>query len=456
MVAVGLLVIAACAPPPNPPGVISRPGDPVVFTGSKVPSLVGVPVGDIVAFRYSVAGWTQIPVQVDQRKTVELNTIYHQPANTTNPVNVLVYADPNTWTGGGSGVLAGVDEIALMSEDAGGAAPSFSEPSGVVANSGVKVTATDPQAGGTVSFVYLYRRSGGLDPGAGKDRVSYQFNLTSGDYKATYKLGAGPNPETSSVTTASYTRGFGDRWLDDGLEIKAGSATGADILDRHKALFAPNNCTRNEDTFDAAEGAFIANIDGPVRAIRSYIGANSGPYTERTHIFYEQREDIITDLRVHAIPVGVMDFFDYSPAATGMTYTNDHNPGGVTVDGRPDTVTAGAPTWEKVDGSQGALTHVWRLTTTVSPTPSTTNYYYDNATNPIVQCTGDAFAYGSSGTWINSGLPNTDPNRGAAQLLSAAHTLFFEAPGRSTTAAQKHADQVLTPVTVTAAPWTGP
>ena len=62
-----------------------------------------------------------------------------------------------------------------------------------------------------------------------------------------------------------------------------------------------------------------------MRAIRSYIGANSGPLTQRDHIFYARREDIRTFLRVHAIP-GVLDFFDYSSAAIGMTYRNNATP----------------------------------------------------------------------------------------------------------------------------------
>jgi len=450
-----VLLLVACAAPPNPPGTLTRPEDPVVVTGSQVSPLLGATVGSIVAFHYDSAGWTQVPVQVDQRKTVELNTIYNKAPNTTNPVNALVYADPNTFAGGGSGVLESQDEISFMSVDASGAAPSFSEPANVVHNSGVKVTVTDQQAGNAVSFVYLYRQTGGLDPSAGKHYVDYQFRLTSGDYKTTYKLAAGPNPETSSVTTPAYERTFGDRWLDDGLSITTPGASGVDILDRHKALFAPGNCVRSEDTFDSAEGAFIANINGPVRAIRSYIGANSGPYTERTQIYYAQREDIITDLRVHAIP-SVLDFFDYSPAASGMTYTNDRNPGGVTIDGQPDTVAAGAPTWEKVSGSQGTLTHVWQLTTNVAPL-STTNYYYDNSTvpNPVVQCTGDAFAYGSSGTYINSGIANTDPHNGAASYLTATHTLFFESPGQTNESAQTHADQVRNAAQVSSAAWTG-
>ncbi|MDQ6696732.1 MAG: hypothetical protein M3Z46_04660 [Actinomycetota bacterium] len=453
--AVALVLLAvSCSPPGNPPGTLTRPLDPVVMTGAQVSTLVGAPVGSIVAFHYDTAGWTQVPVQVDQRKTVELNTIYHKAANTTNPVNVLVYADPNTWAGAGSGVLGAQDEISFMSVDASGSAPSFSEPPNVVHNSGVKITVTDQRASNSLSFLYLYRQTGGLDPGAGKRYVDYQFKLTSGVYKTTYKMDVGPNPETSTVITPSYKRGFSDRWLDDGLSITAPGASGADILDRHKALFAPGNCGRSEDTFDAAEGAFIANINGPVRAIRSYIGANSGPYTERTQIYYAQREDITTNLRVHPIP-SIMDFFDYSPAASGMTYTNDRNLNGVPIDGVPDTVAAGAPIWEKVAGSQGTLTHVWQLSTDVNPAPAETNYYEDNATNPVKQCTGDAYSYGSSGTYVTGAIPNTDPNMGPANQFTATHTLFFESPGQTNQSAPKHADQVLNPAQVSTTAWTG-
>jgi len=98
------------------------------------------------------------------------------------------------------------------------------------------------------------------------------------------------------------------------------------------STFGPNICGRSEDTFSAGEGAFFTNKDGPVRAIRSYLGANSGPFTQRDHIFYEQRQDITTFLRVHEIP-GVMDLYDYSPAASGMYYYNDWNTEGLLVDG---------------------------------------------------------------------------------------------------------------------------
>ena len=52
-----------------------------------------------------------------------------------------------------------------------------------------------------------------------------------------------------------------------------------------------------------------------MRAIRSYIGANSGPLTQREHVFYDGRSDVRTFLRVHAIPG--LDFLDYRPRRPG-------------------------------------------------------------------------------------------------------------------------------------------
>ena len=55
-----------------------------------------------------------------------------------------------------------------------------------------------------------------------------------------------------------------------------------------------------------------------------------------------------------------MDFFDYSPAANGMTYRNNLNPSGVPINGIPDSPVAGAPTWEQVTGAPG-VAHDGRL-----------------------------------------------------------------------------------------------
>ncbi len=137
----------------------------------------------------------------------------------------------------------------------------------------------------------------------------------------------------------------------------------------------------------------MTNKVGPVRAIRSYLGASSGLYTQREHPFYERRQTITTMLRVHAIP-GILDFFDYGPAAVGMRYHNDLNPAGVPIDGVPDLVAAGPLGWELVTGPQGSLVMAHRIETTIAGFASTA-YYLDDARHPRDrQCTGDRDAYG--------------------------------------------------------------
>jgi hypothetical protein len=417
--------------------MLNRPADPVVLLGSQVSALSSVAAGDVVAFRW-VQNWDQVPVQVDERKQVNFTTVYNNAVSAN--FTTTVYADPGTFTGADpNGDVDADDEVAFMAKDVGIEAPSDAgDPVAVVPGSGVKVRVRSTLGGGSKDgWIYLFERGEVIDPGAGEHYVNYDFNLLSGAYKTTYKLTDGPNPENSTVTTPYYVDHFSDRWLNDQIKVKAGDASEADILDRAKALLGPGNCGRSEDTFDDAEGAFIANKVGPVRAIRSYIGANSGPLTQREHIFYEQREDIRTFLRVHAIP-GPWDFFDYSAAASGMTYRNNQNTGGVTIDGTPDTPATGQLSWESVDGSQGGLSMVHTLNTDAAGLNNTSHYLDDSTpgTGAETQCTGDAQAIGESGPWLNSNLPNTDPRTTPFNSLASTRTIYFEAPGKANGAAR--------------------
>ncbi len=446
---------------------LTRPEDPVVLTGADIPALNGIAPNLLVAFQHDGSGWIQIPIQVDERDVKDFRGIYNNgviPAGFTS----LVYTDANTWTGADSNpTIDANDEIAFMSKDAGGQAPSFSEPANVISGTGVQVSVTDPLHPGQQGWVYLWRSNGTLDPGAGASYVIYSFLLNSGNYKATYNLNSGGgNPENTLALSGAYAYHFGDRWQDDEMFVTAGAATGVDILDRHKPMFSPGLCGRTEDSFDGytltspIEGAFVANKSGPVRAIRSYIGANSGPRTQRDHIFYAERQDIRTYLRVHAIP-SVIDFMDYSPAASGMTYYNSLNTGGVTIDGVPETPAAGAITWEAVNGPQGAVVQAGTVTTDI-PGFSYTSYYLDDVTPDLsaeAQCTGDAFAYGSSGVYVNNSVPNTDPVVGAANTLNTTRFMYFKAPYASGAAAVAGAaaltQQATTPLTYSLAPFLG-
>lgn len=438
---------------------LNRPEDPVVLIGSNVTPLLGIAPHDLVAFRYDTT-WTQIPVQVDERDLKTFTTVYNGAVS--SPETELFYTDPNTWTGSDiDATLDNNDEIVFMSNDAGGQPPSSSVPPHTVAGSVLEIAITDPLAPTQRGWVYLFRSDGSLDPGAGQSYVSYTFSLNSGNYKTTYTLGdthpalAG-NPENSTITSANYTYHFGDRWQDDQMKISVGGATNVDILDRHKPMFAPGFCGRTEDTFDGyintspIEGAFVANKSGPVRAIRSYVGANSGPRTQRDHTFYAQRQDIRTALRVHAIP-SVMDFFDFSPAASGMTYYDDLNTAGVTIDGVPDSVVPGAIRWQMVTGAQGTVVMSGALATNIAGF-AYTSYYLDHATpsgTAETQCTGDASAYGSSGNYVNQAVPCTDPGLGCTSILGTTSTLYYEPPSQNVAAAQALSARANAPLTFT-------
>ena len=172
---------------------LDRPDDPVVLTGANVPALSSVAAGDVVAFRW-VDGWTQLPVQVDERKPVNFNQVYN---NTLfGELHHDGYADAGTFTGADTNANVDADdEIAFMARDTGLEAPARGVPAGVVAGSGVKVRVRSTLGRhqgrpGSTSSSAAARSS----PGAGKNYVDYTFNLTSGDYKTTYKLADGPEP----------------------------------------------------------------------------------------------------------------------------------------------------------------------------------------------------------------------------------------------------------------------
>ncbi len=112
-------------------------------------------------------------------------------------------------------------------------------------------------------------------------------------------------------------------------------------------------------------------------------------------------------LRVHSIP-GILDFYDYSPAASGMTYSNNHNPAGMPIDGASDQPVVSPLEWELVSGSQGSLVSVFTTTSDIENL-APTSYYLDSTSPSTTQCTGDAFAFGASGAWVNQGIPCTDP-----------------------------------------------
>ena len=408
----------------HPTAVPAPSPDPIVLQGRRLPSLIGKRPADIVGFAFRNNTWKQIPVQIDERARLP----FHQVLNRTvaGELESTFYTDPNTFTGADPDPKFDADdECVWLAADCGDRAGQTS-PKGVRAATRVEVIVRR----GETEFgrVYLFERaSDKLDPAAGADHVAYAFRLKSGNYKDTYRLRVGRNPEQSTITTSSYRAGFTDRWVFDELRLTVGETAGADILDRHKIQVIPGNCVRTTKTFSRGGGAIIANIDGPIRAIRSVIGANSGPLTERLWICYPCRMDIVTHLRVHALPSSLM-FFDYSADAIGMRYHDNNNKAGAIIDGKPDAIVCGELEWQFVTGEQGSLLLHYVLDTTMKKLVM--GSLYDDSERPKwSQCTGDRHAYGACGP-LTGALSNTDPRRRNAHRMVSTVVLYPGRPNR--------------------------
>ncbi|MBD0288051.1 MAG: T9SS type A sorting domain-containing protein, partial [Flavisolibacter sp.] len=379
-------------------------------------------------------------------------------------VNEIFYADAGTYTGADPNTLFDADdELVFMAKDAGGKFSGLLYPNSTIINTGLELKIADPLGG--VGYVYLFQQDGSLSQDAGVSYVNYNFRLSNGGtYPQNFTFLGARNNENTTVSTSNYEWHFSAEWISDNLKIKTGGATGIDLLDRHKSFFGNNNCNRSEDTFSEGDNTFVTNKVGPIRVIRSYMGANSGPLTQRTNIFYQARQDIITDLRVHNIAI-IYDAFDYNVNTDGMKYRNNLNTGGVIINGSKDAVTLGDITWELVTGTkEGSLVILHRRKTNLKASDAQfTSYYDDNKTKPASNCTGDGQAWGTSGIGIQFQGNNvcTDPlssNCGVSSIwfrkMSGTRVIYFEASNASTTTATNYNNQMDNPLVISPTPLT--
>ncbi|MEM8525186.1 MAG: T9SS type A sorting domain-containing protein [Bacteroidota bacterium] len=399
----------------------TRDCDPIVMSGSDVPCMLGEAPEDVVAFRYMNGGWQQIPMQIDERRLIDINVPYGTDTGdcfykSREPVawDILFYTDPNTFTGADSTDLNfdGDDELVFMAKDVGDLAPQNNCPSGVVNSTRCQITVNDPLDNNAIlGYVYVFRQMGSLSQDAGQDYVDYDFDFGA-DYKQLYDVCVfeqpGSNPESSRVTTDNYTMHFSRRWVKDELKIKAGNSSEVDILDHHQYFINVNSCNRNEVTFSDGKGPIIANVDGPVRAIRSVMGANSGTFMQLDILFTECRTENQMFYRLHPAN-GYYDAFDLSTNAIGMTFSNDQNTSGVTIDGNRDQLDKENPNeWELITGAPGSIVATYTFNTDLLL--GTEDEYDQGLVEGFVaayqsdlgaaeprECTGDMESYNASG-----------------------------------------------------------
>lgn len=459
----------------------TRDCDPVVVEGSEVSCMLGVMPNDVVAFKYQNNTWQQIPMQIDERQWMDVNTPYG-PSNclykSTEDVewDILYYTDPNTFIGADvSDPSFDVDdELAFMAKDVGGIAPHSACPAGVFSNTKCQLLVNDPLFNNVLGYIYLFEQDGSLAQDAGEDYVDYDYDDFGGDYKGTYLIcafsGDFNNPEVSKVTTDRYSMNFTQRWVNDELKITAGNASGIDILDQWQYFTNINACARNEETFSNGKGGIIAYKEGPIRGIRSVMGANSGTFTQLDIIFTACRTVSSLYYRMHP-GVGFYDVLDLNTDAFGMQFYSDQNPMGVTIDGEGDLTNNTNPSeWELIVGAQGAIVSSYVYSTDMTlGTPqqlenglvegSVSAFYNDTGGANGRRCTGDERLYGASGFHIQTAectdnrydfanYPQCMPDE--VRYFSETRTQYYLAPQTTTGEAINYANFAKNPLTVSA------
>lgn len=433
----------------------TRDCDPVVVTGVNLPCMNGENPQNVVAFKYeNGTGWIQIPMQIDERilldivspyDPVEIAAISQCLRNSTRNIawNVLFYADAKTHVGADTDAnFDDDDELVFMAKDVGDQRVGTSYPSGTVAGSLCELMVEEPLSGNsTLGYVYLFLQNGSLDQAAGSDYITYNFTYEN-NYLSNYIECPNPNSnlENSTISTANYELGFSERWTEVDFKIKVGDDT--DILDRHQMFINAGSCNSTEDGFSDQEGAHIAAIDGPVRAIRSVMGTSSGPFTQLDLIATECQIRYNLFFRLHPAN-GFNDVYDMNAYASGkLTYYSEQNQGGVAIDGNNDNITTTDPDdWAMYEGTPGSLIISWDYDTdmTVGTSAQYNNgnsniydcdlraYYDDKGNAASHDCTGDGNAYGSSGFTLRTKSctdPRYDNNNQYPECL--ASPFYFE------------------------------
>jgi hypothetical protein len=459
-----LALLLAALPATAQPGSPERAHEPVVVEGYRLPVFLGAEVDRIVGYRYDGVRWRAIPVQVDERDTVNVALAYRhgdfhpdggceitcqQMFDAFGPIPY--WTDPDTWLGADSTDLAfdGDDEVVFMARDGGARLnAALDDPPGTVAGSRVEVRLTAPE-GGDPTYVYLFRShrptpapaayvaydpvfcshdmqtpSDECDPFPETVPYTEHYDVygrwPGPDMYHGYELGV--NPEDTWFRGGTYRLHFSDRWILDSLAL---GPDGPDLIDRMK-VNGYDVCGRTERSACVGRGAFIVNRSGPVRVLRAVIGYNSGPLTQRHYVLYDRYFEERTYLRLHPLTGGhgKIVYTDYSDAARGMRYHASYDESGVPIDGEPDPYPTELLEWEFVRG--GAGTARGTILSLFTPTfedllgphdpplwVGMTGHYEDGGEGFTMQCTGDTVPVGASGFRfhgdVNGHLPNTDP-----------------------------------------------
>jgi len=221
------------------------------------------------------------------------------------------------------------------------------------------------------------------------------------------------------------------------------------LLKRHQTH--SSDCDVTENDFSEEVKCFIANISGPVRAIRSYMGAtDENPYMQRTHFFYEKRQDIYTDIRVQSGINDYFDLFNFDSDIDGMSYINNIDVSAAQIDGKvndpisPALYDTTPLEWELMDSPHGSILNIHALITNQGGLVPM-GYWNDDKNENA--CTGGK-VYGNSGLKVELNDLCTDPFGCPNNYVQHRRCMFFDTPGMPVEEASNTARWIHKPPTV--------
>jgi hypothetical protein len=430
-----------------------RPSYPVIVTGKDVAVLLSAAPDRIVGFAWRDGQWVQVPVQVDQKVLAPKGQAGGNPAVPLKSrwKSHYLFADPKNAAGPGGATLGDHDEIATLYEDFGSPVDAGTvDPAGVVAKTRVHLLAT--LAGQPPRSLYLFESKGTLKPDAGRPPVDYHFHslIAPEDRKrweeitpeiSSYrfiphrnenktKFDLPPLPsEDSAARGENYQVRFDARNRLCELKILGAGASGENILEHDKFYYGSD--MRQQAYLVSIGNRILADIAGPVRAIRVRQLEWSASLGYDEWVFYPRMVEAARHWIIHSGPA-LWFGLNLSENAVGMTYYDNLNEQGVTIDGQPDKVQTGELHWQLITGKPGTLLIQHVLDTNIPDLPRSSRYFdvkdgFYFTKNRVFPDTG-AFAYGASGP-LYGPYPQTVPKEEAGNYLVIRRRFLFGPPG---------------------------
>ena len=277
--------------------------------------------------------------------------------------------------------------------------------------------------------MYTYfRQDGTYVQDAGVDYVTYNYNLVGGSFFDVYDI-QGYNPEESVINTDFYRQGYSGDWVRDALKIKAGNATQVDILDQDKTMLEPGLCVRTvENIYTRSRYPYLQQGWSFTRY--PFMDGCQQWSADRPDAFFSMSKWMRSKPTGGYILSGVWYVLWTSAKrqlVCGIIAINISMD--FVLDGEADSVSDTPPAWQLYSGSQGSMIS-FDVFNTNFPITNYRSYYLDDQVPDTEQCTGDEYAIGASGFWLDQDIPNTDPREAGYKLMESKTRTYFLAENR--------------------------